>query len=28
VWRTPEIETRSNYQNFGAVQLGFGTVTL
>jgi lipid A 3-O-deacylase len=28
VWRTPEIETRSNYQNFGAIQLGFGTVSL
>jgi lipid A 3-O-deacylase len=24
VWRTPEIETRSNFQNFGSLQLGFG----
>jgi lipid A 3-O-deacylase len=28
VWRTPEIESRSNFQNFGAIQLGFGTVSL
>ena len=24
VWRSPEIESRSNFQNFGSLQLGFG----
>lgn len=25
VWRSPEIKSRSNFQNFGAIQLGFGS---
>jgi hypothetical protein len=28
VWRTPEIEAKSNFQNFGAVQLGIGNVVM
>jgi hypothetical protein len=28
VWRTPELEIKNNFQNFGAIQLAYGTIVM
>ena len=28
VWRTPELESKNNFQNFGAIQIGIGNVIM